>query len=74
MAGFLQDNGGNESSMRLMMLLVVALRMLVWAFLSVKTGTTQPFSMEDVGLIGVVMGAKAYQKNSELKADEKAPE
>ena len=62
---FFSTQAGEPSSMRLLVAFVVVLKLSVWAYLCIKSGQNIPFSVEDIGVIVGVLGAKAYQKGKE---------
>jgi len=50
---------------RLLVAAIVLTHMVVWAVLSIKTGTFLPVPGENVGLVGLALGAKVWQKGKE---------
>ena len=57
----LSDVDGNPSSMRFVAVVVPIVIVGVWTYVCIKTGTLQSFEWADVGAIGALGGAKAYQ-------------
>ena len=66
MAKLFQDNAGNPSSMRLIAVAVPVVIVGVWAWTCLSTGTLISFDWADVGAIGALGSAKAYQKGKEV--------
>ncbi len=61
----LQDDAGNPSSMRLVAVAVPVIIVGVWAWTCITSGELISFEWADVGAIGALGGAKAYQKGKE---------
>jgi multisubunit Na+/H+ antiporter MnhF subunit len=65
MANFLQDDKGNNSSMRLLVSFIVVSILGTWMSVSIRTNTMAPLDLPTVlTLVGSLM-AKAYQKEKE---------
>ena len=64
---FLKDDSGNESSMRLLVALVILTIVGTWSYVSITTKTMAPLNWSETGaLIGALL-AKAWQKQTEAK-------
>ena len=61
----LSEDGGNLSSMRVIVGLVVLTIVGTWAHHCVITGTLVGFDYEEIALLVGMMGVKAYQKGKE---------
>lgn len=59
------ESDGNPSTMRIATLLVVGCVMGVWVTLSIKAGTIQPLSPEQVAAVLGALGLKAWQRGRE---------
>jgi len=65
MANLLQDDEGNESSMRILFVFIMTVATIVWAYISLKNGHIEPLN-EGHGLVVLAMfGGKATQKFAE---------
>jgi multisubunit Na+/H+ antiporter MnhF subunit len=65
MANFLQDDKGNNSSMRLLVAFIVVSILGTWVSVSIRTNAMAPLDLPTVlALVGSLM-AKAYQKEKE---------
>jgi hypothetical protein len=62
------DDGGNPSSMRLLVAFVVAAQVLVWAYCSIKSGVLQPLALENTASIIGPLAVQAWQKGKEIPA------
>lgn len=58
----LSDSGGNASSMRVAMLLAIAVVLAAWVTVSVKTGVLVPLPDSVVTLLAILTGGKLAQK------------
>lgn len=63
---FLNDDDGNQSSMRIIVFLIIACVLFNWTFLTVKTGAWIKLDIESIMMVLGSMGFKAVQKNIEL--------
>ena len=61
----LADGNGDPSSMRFVAVVVPIVIVFVWAWNCISTGQMISFGWPDVGAIGALGGAKAYQKGKE---------
>lgn len=61
----LEDNGGNPSSMRILVAFIVVIQMIGWAFVCFKTTTLPPMDWQQVATVIGALGVKAYQKGKE---------
>jgi len=59
------DDGGNMSSMRLLVFLVVGTLLFNWTWINITTGTIVSFDWADMGLILGSLFIKGYQKGKE---------
>lgn len=64
-ARFLQEDNGNESSMRLLVAFVVLAIMGTWAYVSIVAKSLQPLDWQTVGALVGPLFAKAWQKGRE---------
>lgn len=65
--GIFSDDGGNLSSMRVLSASVVMIVLGTWATYCLRNNVLVGFDMADIGLILGALGAKAWQKKSEVK-------
>lgn len=70
--GFLQDDNGNLSSMRLAFLLWVVGVLAIWGVASLKAGELKIIPDSVTTIIGVLMGGKVMQKFGEQSAPKMA--
>ncbi len=63
--GFLQDDNGNLSSMRLAFLLWVVGVLVIWGVASLKAGELKIIPDSVTTIVGVLMGGKVMQKFGE---------
>lgn len=63
--GFLQDDNGNLSSMRLAFLLWVVGVLVIWGVASLKAGELKMIPDSVTTIVGVLMGGKVMQKFGE---------
>jgi uncharacterized membrane protein len=61
MNGFLQDNLGNNSSMRLIVFLSVAVIIGVWAKISIVNNTMEPIPTEVAAILAAFIAGKVGQ-------------
>ncbi len=74
--GFLADTDGSQSSMRLVMVLVVLIIMFGWLYTVIRTDSFVAFPSTTVWLLGLCFGGKVAQKFVELvnaKKDDNVP-
>lgn len=64
---FLKEANGNESSMRLAVMLVLVTLLGTWAYVSIATKAMAPLDWPTVGAIVGPLIAKAYQKKNEVQ-------
>ena len=62
---FLSESNGVPSLMRLAVLLIVAALTWCYTYTTIKSGQMAHFSAEDMGVIALALGAKAWQKGKE---------
>lgn len=62
---FFTDNSGNNSSLRILIFLVVIVFLFNWTWINIKTGQLTPISWEQAGLLVGSFWAKAKQKEYE---------
>lgn len=60
-AGFLQDGQGNNSSMRLVVVLSILIIMVVWAAISIRTNTLAPIPTEVAAILAAMVAGKIGQ-------------
>ncbi len=65
MAEFFQDGCGNNSSMRLLVFLVVAVVLFNWTWINISSGTLTPLSWGELGSIVGSLFVKSIQKGKE---------
>jgi len=65
---FLQDDSGNNSSIRLAMVSWVFVVLFVWAGISIYKGTMAEIPSSVGTMIGLMLAAKIWQKNTETTA------
>lgn len=68
MSGFLtifQDDKGNNSSMRILVFIVVITILINWTIVNIQTGTITAMPWEQVATIVGSLFAKGYQKANE---------
>jgi hypothetical protein len=70
--GFLQDDNGNLSSMRLAFLLWVVGVLLIWGIASLKAGELKIIPDSVTTIVGVLMGGKVMQKFGEQSSSKSA--
>ncbi|MDD2816288.1 MAG: hypothetical protein PHP00_11230 [Thiotrichaceae bacterium] len=70
--GFLQDDSGNLSSMRLAFLLWVVGVLTIWGVASLKTGELKVIPDSVTTIIGLLMGGKVMQKFGEQSTPQPA--
>lgn len=63
--GLLSEPNGKRSNMRAMATLVVVAVVGTWSAVSLEKKELQPLSAEHVGLVGLAIGAKVYQRTKE---------
>lgn len=51
--------------MRVVMFLIVGQLVLSKIILTIKTGVMQPWTTEEIGVLGVTLGTKAWQRSTE---------
>ncbi len=66
----INDHNGNQSSLRVATLGMVATILGTWSYVSITKGQLQPIDMEMVLLIGSAFGAKVIQKGKELQSND----
>ena len=67
MMKFLQDDSGNNSSMRLAMFLLVVCVMIGWLYVTVRLQVVQDIPPGLVSIIIAAFAAKVWQKGTEAK-------
>ncbi|MEN9848074.1 MAG: hypothetical protein RL368_814 [Pseudomonadota bacterium] len=70
--GFLQDDNGNLSSMRLAFLLWVVGVLAIWGVASLKAGELKIIPDSVTTIVGVLMGGKVMQKFGEQSSSKSA--
>lgn len=60
-AGFLQDGAGNNSSMRLVVVLSILIIMVVWAAISIRSNTLAPIPTEVAAVLATMVAGKIGQ-------------
>ncbi len=68
----LAESDGNPSSMRLATAVIVGAVMAGWLYVTIHTGTLQPMTTEQVGLVLGTLGVKAWQRGKEEGSATKA--
>ncbi len=71
--GFLNDTDGGQSSMRLVMVLVVLVIMTGWMIVVIRSGEFVAFPSTTVWLLFVCFGGKVAQKAIELMGNKTPP-
>ena len=64
---YLQDDDGNQSTMRLVWAVSVLVIIGTWSYVSISGGQLQNFQLGDAMFIGVLFGGKVAQKYMEGK-------
>lgn len=65
---FLEDNSGGTSSMRVLVVAIVAAVLGVWVFACVKAGGEVPMSDQSFNILMLALGAKFAQRAIEKPA------
>lgn len=71
MSGFLQDANGNNSSLRLVLIIIVLGIVGVWAYLCITKGEFIEFPIKTLVAIVLPLLAKLVQNGQEQKAQNK---
>lgn len=66
----ISDGEGNVSATRVVVLLVTLAILVPYTIISIKTGTMQPFSADQLQILGITLGAKLIQNSQENKPSE----
>ena len=69
----LSDDAGNPSSLRLALLMALAIVLVVWAVVSLQCKALLPLPGDIVNLLGLLIAGKTVQKFTEAKAGEPQP-
>ena len=67
----ISDKTGDPSTMRIAVLIIVAVVLGNWTYLTIHTGQSQPLDWEQVGLILGSLTAKAVQSKIETETPPK---
>ena len=70
-SNFLKESNGSESSMRLILYLIVGTLMGTWCYVSISTKAMAPMDWPTVGAIVGPLIAKAWQKKNEMDVNAK---
>lgn len=63
----LEDENGGTSTMRVIVSFSILIIISVWAIQSIRNNMLISFETKDLGLIGVLLGGKFFQKGIEVK-------